>query len=116
MKYKNLYERPCYSENIYMELNITNLQKFYQKAQSELHDVRRLFKIEDMEDEIRATTPQINHKVVKPDIRVHFEELCYMSKLTNQEVKKYFTFLRTRIKDIELTIDTHFEMIKKAIR
>ena len=55
-------------------------------------------------------------KVIKPDIRIHFEELCYMSKLTNQEVKKYFTFLKTRIQDIEETIDTHFNMIQKAIK
>lgn len=115
MKYKNLFERPCYSENIFVELDIINLTRFYQKSQSELHDLRRLFKIKDLEDEIVATTPPLNNKVVKADLRVHFEELCYMSKLTNAEVKKYIKYLRDRIKSIEDTIDSHFEMIKKSI-
>lgn len=60
--------------------------------------------------------PPINKFVQKKEIRVNFEELCYQSKLTNLEVKKYFVFLKKRIRDIEQTIDSHFDMIKKSIR
>ena len=103
--YKNVFERPFYSWNLYTEFNITGLQMFYQKAQSELHDLRRLFMINDLKDEIAATTPPLNKRVQKPEIRVQFEELCYLSKLTNNEVKQYFNFLKKRILDIEKTID-----------
>ena len=57
MKFKNLFERPSYSENIYLEMNITNLQKIYKKSQAELHEIRHLFKIHDIDDEIKAMTP-----------------------------------------------------------
>lgn len=30
--YKNIYERPYYSESIFNEMNITGLRHFYQKA------------------------------------------------------------------------------------
>ncbi len=62
-KYKNLYDRPCYSENLYMELNINNLRIFYQKALSELHDLQKLFRIKTYEDELRAMTPPLNSKI-----------------------------------------------------
>ena len=42
-KYKNIFERPFYSENIYLEFNIMGLKYFYKKSQSELHDIRKLF-------------------------------------------------------------------------
>ena len=61
--------------------------------------------INDLKDEIAATTPPLNKRVQKPEIRVQFEELCYLSKLTNNEVKQYFNFLKKRILDIEKTID-----------
>lgn len=99
-----------------MEFNITGLKQFYQKAQTELHDIRKLFKIRSLNDEIMATTPPLNKKVKKPSIRIHFEELCYLSKLSNQEVKQYFNFLKRRILEIETTIDKHFKMIRKVIR
>ena len=87
LKYKNIFERPFYSENVYSEFNITGLRMFYQKAKSELHDIHKLFKIESLKDEISATTPPLNKRMQKPEIRIHFEELCYLSKLTNNEVK-----------------------------
>ena len=65
-KYRNIFERPFYSENIYMELNITGLKQFYIKAKTELLDVRKLFNIRSLEDEIKATTPPFNRNVQKP--------------------------------------------------
>ena len=115
-KYRNLFEKPYIAENIYIEMSITSLKMFYQKAQSELHDLFKLFNIRNYEEELKASTPLINSKIKKHDIRIHFEELCYMSKLNNQEVRDYINFLKQRIRDIEAAIDTHFEMIKKVIR
>lgn len=116
MKYRNLFERPCYSDNIYTELRIKGLSIFYQKAKSELHDFRRLFKMRNYKDEILATTAPLNDNEPKSDIRIHFEEMCYVSKLKNSEVKKYLHFLKRRIRDVEMVIDSHFELIKKPIR
>ena len=99
-----------------MDLDIKNLAMYYEKAQSELHDFRRLFKINDFKDEVKAIMKPMNARVEKHDVRVHFEELCYTSKLSNEEVKKYIHFLKKRIRDIEGVIDMHFELIKKAIR
>ena len=57
LKYKQLITHPEWSENIYMEINITNLENFYQRARSELHEVRTLFKIKTAEDEKNVMRP-----------------------------------------------------------
>ena len=36
---------PNYSDNIYMELNITNLRKFYEKSLKEFNDIQEFFSI-----------------------------------------------------------------------
>lgn len=115
-KYRELQEIPFYSDNIFMEMNVANLKNFYQRAISELQDARNLFSIRNMKDENAAVTPPLNARIQVSDIRVQFEELCYISKVTNFEVCKYFEMLRQRVRDIEQTIDHHFELIKPALR
>lgn len=81
-----------------------------------MQDARNLFGIQDMQDEQLALRPLINSRIQPSEIRIRFEEICYMCKVTNFEVAQYFEMLRQRVRDIEQTIDHHFELIKKVIR
>lgn len=49
-------------------------------------------------------------------LRDLFLEQCYMSNITEEDVKEYDDLLKKRIRDIEEAIDSHFEFIKTAIR
>lgn len=83
LKYKMMLQKPYLSDNIFMELNITNLSKFYQRAISELQDARDLFNIKGIQDEELAVRPPLNSRIKPPDIRILFEEICYLSRVTN---------------------------------
>jgi succinate dehydrogenase flavin-adding protein (antitoxin of CptAB toxin-antitoxin module) len=48
-------------------------------------------------------------------LRENFLEQCYMSNLSEQDVKIYDELLKKRTKDLEGVIDGHFEFIKAAI-
>ena len=45
LRYKNMLLNPNFSDNIYMELSMNNLNKFYLKAIKELNDIRLFFNI-----------------------------------------------------------------------
>ena len=115
-KFKRLIEKPYESDNIFVEMDILNLKKTYQRAQSELHEAFKLFEIKNPVDESNALTQPINNKIKKHEIRIKFEELCYTCKVTNQEVKKYFDMMKQRVREIEDVINKHFELIKGTIR
>jgi hypothetical protein len=48
-------------------------------------------------------------------MRIVFEEICFMNRLTIDQVLKYEKYLIKRIHDIETQIDSHFELIKDAV-
>lgn len=83
---------PNYSDNIYMELNITNLRKFYEKSLKEFKDIQEFFSITPAnEQEVLYFKPEtlFGLKKQKTDQRIDFEERCYMTKLTFREVQKF---------------------------
>lgn len=43
LRYKKMLTHPNYSDNIFMELSISNLRKFYKKSKKELEDIRLFF-------------------------------------------------------------------------
>ena len=45
LRFKNQIERPFWSDNIYMELNIENLTQCYIRAKKDLKDINNFFKI-----------------------------------------------------------------------
>ena len=109
---------PNYSDNLYMELNITNLKKFYEKSLKEFNDVEEFFSItrENERDVLYYKTDILSVlKNKRSDQRIEFEERCYMTKLTFREVQKFMELQKKRIEDIEETIDQHFDGIKKSI-
>lgn len=80
---------PNYSDNLYMELNITNLKKFYEKSLKEFNDVQEFFSItrENERDVLYYKTDILSVlKNKRSDQRIEFEERCYMTKLTFREV------------------------------
>ena len=51
----------------------------------------------------------------KTENRIQFEEKCYLTKLTFDEVRKYLDILSKRHADIEEVINEHYNTVKKAI-
>jgi tRNA(Ile)-lysidine synthase TilS/MesJ len=51
----------------------------------------------------------------KDHLRVIFEEICYVHRITGDEVKQYLAYLEDRIHDIEEVIDSHIELTKDEI-
>ena len=97
-------EKPYWSDNIYMEHNIENLEQCYIRANQDLKDIRDFFSLTAAnEDEIIISC--LDQKKVslqkKPEIRIQFEEKCYLTKLTYTEVQLYFSLLKKRIADIQ---------------
>ena len=48
-------------------------------------------------------------------MRIVFEEICFVNRVTIEQVLKYQRFLFKRICDIESTIDKHFDLIKDTL-
>lgn len=110
-------EKPYWSDNIYLELNIPNLQKFYDRSLKELKDIFAYFGIEknSRKDNEELVCTEVPKGRKKSDERIEFEERCYITKLSFREVIKFFEMQKQRIKDIEEVIDQHFNNIKKEI-
>ena len=49
----------------------------------------------------------------KSELRKTFEELCYVSKITQEDVEEYLSALKWRISDIEKVIDGHISIVKE---
>lgn len=108
---KKRLNKPDYSDNFFKELNIENLDSFYQRSQREYEDFKAYFKINE-----QTNKHQFNNEAKRPHpLRVDFLELCYMSGVVEENVKIYDKLLEKRIKDIEAVIDIHFELIKDVI-
>ena len=45
IRFRQQILHPNYSDNIYMEMNITNLKKFYERALKQLADILKFFSI-----------------------------------------------------------------------
>lgn len=77
--------RPDYSENILKELNALNLSNFYERSIKELADFKDIFNVDAHEDMDALFQP------VGPDqeetlMQKQFREICYMSRLTADQV------------------------------
>ena len=57
----------------------------------------------------------ISKKGKRTDLRIQFEEKCFLTKLTQTEIEYYLKMLNHRIDDIESVINLHFDTIKRAI-
>lgn len=103
---------PNRSDNIFMELSLSNLKKFHQKAIKELTDLRLFFNMHTEEQE-RILLQWVKGRGSRKKFAkaVVFEELCYTCKCTISEVEKYLDILKQRIRSIEECIDHHFQLI-----
>lgn len=106
-------EKPYWSDNIYMELDMTNLRMFYERALKEYEDIKLYFLVTDENEEVVLTEVPRGRK--KKELRIQFEEKCFMTKLTWNEVTAFLEFQQKRIRDIEEVIDCHFDNVKKVI-
>lgn len=92
-----------------MEFSPENLGKFYERSIRELQDFRRIF----------YWNKEIGYEIFSPDskhpMRTIFKEVCYINRITQDEVVKYQFILMKRICDIEDTIDHHFDLIRDII-
>ena len=85
-------EKPYWSDNIYLELNIPNLQKFYDRSLKELKDVFAYFGIEKSikKDNEELVCTEVPPGRKKSEERIEFEERCYITKLSSKEVLWFF--------------------------
>jgi len=67
------------SNNIFLEIDIPNLVKFYDKARREITDIHNFFNMSNERVKIEILEPLPNYKTRS---RVIFEEICYTSKVT----------------------------------
>lgn len=91
LRFRNQIEFPYWSDNIYMELNIENLKQCYIRALKELKDVEEFFKINEKTRKEVLTV--ISKKGKRSDLRIQFEEKCFLTKLTQEEIESYFKML-----------------------
>ena len=71
-----------------MDLNIENLIMMYEKALWELKDTNKCFNITDEESQIEVLTKPLQGEK-RQELRIIFEEICFVSKLLPDEVEKY---------------------------
>ena len=85
-------EKPYWSDNIYLELNIPNRQKFYDRSLKELKDVFAYFGIEKSikKDNEELVCTEVPPGRKKSEERIEFEERCYITKLSSKEVLWFF--------------------------
>lgn len=67
------------SNNLFMEIDIPNLIKFYEKCLREIKDIHNFFNMSNERVKIEILEPLPNYKT---RTRVVFEEICYTSKVT----------------------------------
>lgn len=113
-KFKLLALKPNASDNIYSELNISYLIKFYKRAKRDLQEIEQFFNISE-ETRAQVLTPLVSKYAKKEDLRVIFEELSYVNKVHEIEIKWYLGLLEERIEDIEFAIDSHLDTVKDSI-
>lgn len=113
-RFKQRLTKPHISENIYMDMNIENLIMMYERSIKDLEEWNKLFNINEQNRDIILTDPKCAYDQ-KDKLRQIFEEICYTTQITNEQVFTYFGFLEKRIKDIQVTIDHHFKFIKDII-
>ena len=82
-------EKPYWSDNIYLELNIENLTQCYIRAKKDIVDMHKFFSITKQNKDEVLTEVKRN----KSDNRIQFEEKCYLTKLTFEEVDRYLEIL-----------------------
>ena len=80
LRFRMQIEKPYWSDNIYMELNIENLKQCYIRAQKDLVDIEKFFMI--TEETKKEVLTIISKKGKRSDLRIQFEEKCYLMKLT----------------------------------
>ena len=80
---------------------MTNLIYMYEKAKKEESDTKAFFNIRSKTEKRQVLTPPINRRVKKHELRIVFEELCFTTKVTYNEVIEYLEKLETRVTDIE---------------
>lgn len=87
----------------------------------EYQDFRNYFKLDLSNDDL------INQNFMPGDIKNRantlselkkwtFQEICYTSNVTEEEVQQYDKLLQQRIEDIHKVINSHFELIKHVIQ
>ena len=106
---KKKYARFDYSEDMLVELNTLNLSHFYERSKRELDDFRDLF------HQTKKIGPDLTDPSSTSPMRVIFEELCYLMRVTSDQVLVYQDALEKRIRDIEAIIDSHFNLIKPTL-
>ena len=95
-KFRQQLTKPYVSENYFMDLNIENLIMMYEKVLWELKDTNKCFNITDEESKkLVLTKPFKGEK--KHDLRIIFEEICFVSKTQPEEVIKYLDYLEDRV-------------------
>lgn len=97
-----------------MDLNIENLIMMYEKCLRELKDANKCFNITDEASRDIVLTPKAK-KEKKDELRVIFEEICFVARVKDDEVISYLDFLDERVIKIENVIDHHFELIKQSL-
>jgi hypothetical protein len=112
-RYRTQIEKPYLSDNIFMEINIINLKQFYERARKEQKDINNYFLVTKENEQVVLTRVLPGKK--KPELRIQFEEKCFMTKLSHQEVVSYLQMMKKRVADIEEVIDSHFDLLKKVI-
>ena len=102
-------QRADYSENCLLEFSIKALDQFYQRAKKELLDFWDIFHLyEEFPDDMISPNS-------KSHLRVHFLEICFINRITTDQILQYQRLLQRRIRDIEGIIDKHFELIKEDV-
>ena len=95
-------------------MNIENLIMVYERSLKDIEEWNKLFNITDENRDIVLNKYEGDY-LKKPKLREVFEEICYTTQLTDEQVKNYFLILEKRIDDIRIVIDQHFEFIKQSI-
>ena len=79
LRFRMQIEKPYWSDNIYLELNIENLTQCYIRAKKDIEDIHKFFSI--TEDNKHEVLTDVGQKF-KSDLRIQYEEKCYLTKLT----------------------------------
>lgn len=90
-----------------------NLRGFYLRSKREQLDFWAFFGINDTTREYIIPVDNVGPRPSK--ILDNFEEHCLRNKVQPQEVYKYDDLLSERIKEIEIVIEEHFQLIKEVI-
>ena len=106
-KFKQQLTKPYISENYFIDLNIENLIMIYEKVLWELKDTNKCFNITDEQSKDQVLTKPLKGEK-RCDLRIIFEEICFVSKTQPEDVIKYLEYLEDRVDQVENVIDQHF--------